>query len=289
MEYYFKGFLYKGKNSETFNTSRNNPTWFALNEETIDKYGKVKYKVEIAEHMKLLNISTWEFRNDLFSKFNSFSLLDNSLRRKKAFTLIALGLPDLETQTHMMQRYLSKIPPHYNDPNIVIDTCTLTGHRLSEHTLDLEMVNMLKLLYGHEYIGYIQPTRIASRWMNEFASEVCLFDLTKVKFGHIVKMANTQKGGSTMKDSVWYKKLNDLMCTPNEFEAMYKDTMHGILRYDGYSEQEIALIKTLPNEKERREKRATSHDFADPIVSNLSFQDVKLDMKFDHTITLKPE
>ena len=41
--------------------------------------------------VKLLNITTWEFRDDLFNKLNTLSLGDTSLRRKKALTLMALG------------------------------------------------------------------------------------------------------------------------------------------------------------------------------------------------------
>lgn len=94
MDYNFSGILYKGKNTENFDlATQTEPTWFALDEKTIDKYGQVKYMVDIKQSnpVKLLNITTWEFRDDLFNKLNTLSLGDTSLRRKKALTLMALG------------------------------------------------------------------------------------------------------------------------------------------------------------------------------------------------------
>ena len=40
MKYTFSGFLYKGIHGDTLNTKRNTPTWFALQKETSEKYGK---------------------------------------------------------------------------------------------------------------------------------------------------------------------------------------------------------------------------------------------------------
>ena len=255
MDYHFKGVLYKGDSStDAFDNTREQPTWFALQEETIDKYGKIKYKLEINKEVKLLNITTWKFRNDLFNKLNNLSLLDDALRRKKAITLMALGLPNLETQLEFMRRYLSDIPKQYKDTNILVDTCSLIGHRLSEKQIDLEMVNMLQFLYGHDYSGYIQPQRITSCWMNEFAAEVCFFNLKIIEFSSIDKLKTVQKGGSLLKNDVFYYKLNDLMCSEIEYKKLHRNTMFALLRYDEYSEKEISEIKTFPNEKERMKK-----------------------------------
>ena len=269
MDYNFSGILYKGKNTQKFDlATRTEPTWFALDEKTIDKYGQVKYMLDIKQSnpIKLLNITTWEFRNDLFNKLNTLSLGDASLRRKKALTLMALGLPSLETQIEFMKLYLTNIPPQYKDQNILVDTCTLIGHRLSETTIDLEMVSLLKILYGNIYSGYIQPYKVASCWMNEFAAEVCLFDLSKIadSFGSVTPI---KKGGSTRsrnrqildKTHICYYKLNDLMFKSENFKKNYKNTIYSLLRYDGYSDKEsmeFSELNYFPSAADRAADRA---------------------------------
>ena len=265
MDYNFSGILYKGKNTQKFDlATRTEPTWFALDEKTIDKYGQVKYMVDIKQSnpVKLLNITTWEFRDDLFNKLNTLSLGDTSLRRKKALTLMALGLPSLETQIEFMKLYLTNIPPQYKDHNILVDTCTLIGHRLSETKIDLEMVSLLKILYGNIYSGYIQPYKVASCWMNEFAAEVCLFDLSTIaeSFGSVTEI---KTGGSRSrsrrdidKTHICYYKLND-----QNFKKNYKNTIYSLLRYDGYTDKEskeFSELNYFPSAKDRVASRITS-------------------------------
>ena len=117
--------------STKFNIEREIPTWFALSQETITKYGKTHHKITIKNDLKLLNITTFEFQYDLFNKMNSIigpELLTNtSLRRMKAITLMAFGLPNYHVQVEFMKKYLVNLPPQYNDINMLIDTCTLIG------------------------------------------------------------------------------------------------------------------------------------------------------------------
>jgi len=272
MDYNFSGVLYKGKNTQKFDLiNRTEPTWFALDENTIDKYGQVKYMVDIKQSnpIKLLNITTWEFRQDLCNKLNNLSLGDVSLRRKKALTLMALGLPSLEIQIEFMKKYLTNIPPQYKDENILIDTCTLIGHRLSETQIDLEMVSLLKILYGNIYNGYIQPYKVASCWMNEFAAEVCLFDLSTIaeSFGLVTEIKKGGGGGGSErrrsrididKTHICYYKLNDLMFKSKVFNKNYKNTIYSLLRYDGYTNKECTEFSELnyfPSAEERLTKR----------------------------------
>ena len=54
-------------------------------------------------------------------------LTNTSLRRMKAITLMAFGLPNYHVQVEFMKKYLVNLPPQYNDINMLIDTCTLIG------------------------------------------------------------------------------------------------------------------------------------------------------------------
>jgi hypothetical protein len=287
MDYNFSGVLYKGKNTQKFDlASRTEPTWFALDENTIDKYGQVKYMVDIKQSnpVKLLNITTWEFRQDLFNKLNTLSLGDSSLRRKKALTLMALGLPSLETQIEFMKLYLTNIPPQYKDPHILVDTCTLIGHRLSETKIDLEMVSLLKILYGNIYNGYIQPYKVVSCWMNEFAPEVCLFDLSIIaeSFGSVTEI---KKGGGRSrrdidKTHICYYKLNDKMFKSENFKKNYKNTIYSLLRYDGYTDKEsneFSELNYFPSAEERQNRITSIPDVQESKKLQDLFDNSKID------------
>lgn len=276
MEFKFIGTLYKGMRSQNFDMNRSMLTWFGLEKETATKYGSLLYKITIKNEIKLIDITSWEFRNDFFQKLNRIigpqALIDVSLRRKKALALMALGLPNLQVQMLLMQEYLKNIPQQYNDKNLLIDTCTLIGQRLSEKTLDYEMANMLKYLYQDQFDGYIQPIRIASCWMNEFLPEVCLFKLDGIVSSNNVSKigAGKLRGGSSDDiNDVWYYKMNDLMMSLDDDFMHYNNMVKLMLRYDGYSVIEINTLDVkdgyiqIPSAKEREQKRKTSKDFPD--------------------------
>lgn len=143
-----------------------------------------------------------------------------------------------------MKLYLTNIPPQYKDHNILVDTCTLIGYRLSETKIDLEMVSLLKILYGNIYSGYIQPYKVASCWMNEFAAEVCFFDLSIIaeSFGSVteIKTGGSRSRRDIDKTHICYYKLND-----QNFKKNYKNTIYSLLRYDGYTDKESKEFSEL--------------------------------------------
>lgn len=261
MEHLFSGVLYKGKASDNFDPIRTIPTWFAIDAETPKKYGSVVYKIEVKEPIKLLDITTWSFRNDFLDRINKYPeiLRDDRIRNLKGIALMALGLPNYNTQVQLMQRYLQAMPPAYNDDNLFIDSCTYIGHRLSERTLDQKMVELLILLYGKEFQGYIQPTRVASCWMNDFAPEVCIFDLSKCHLA-VSKEKTTKTWGGSIKKDVFYHKMNDSVLDNNYIKNI-ETLKHVFMKYDGYSDKEIK--KEMPMLSERLQKRATSKQVFD--------------------------
>ena len=299
MEYEYNGFIYKGvKNlnrESKLILERESPTWFALNEDTIKKYGELIYKFKIIDPLKLLNITTWEFRNDFLNRLNKYPdiLKDSKLKYLKALSLIALGLPNFNTQLELMKKYLQNIPRMYNDDNLFLDTCTYIGHRLSEKTIDLKMVELLQLLYGTEYQGYIQPMKIASFWMNEFAEEICIFNLKNLNG----KLNNVTSGGKKNKNikqhggsETWEHKMNDTMC---DDEKIYLDNFkiyqNIFLKYDGYNNNQINKFlqnNNIPSFNERMQNRLVNNSIID-IPSNLKIDFEKINIETDNEIKLK--
>lgn len=124
MEYSFTGQLYI--NSDTLMNNRNVPTWFALKKETAQKYATNIYQIDIKQPLKLLNITTWTFRTDLFDRLNNHIWTSESFRRLKSIALMSLGLPSYNIQLQFMQKYLHSIPRQYSDEFMTIDTCTFS-------------------------------------------------------------------------------------------------------------------------------------------------------------------
>lgn len=185
-----------------------------------------------------------------------------------------------------MKLYLTNIPPQYKDHNILVDTCTLIGYRLSETKIDLEMVSLLKILYGNIYSGYIQPDKVASCWMNEFAAEVCLFDLSTIaeSFGSVteIKTGGSRSRRDIDKTHICYYKLNDQMFKSENFKKNYKNTIYSLLRYDEYTDKEskeFSELNYFPSATDRAASRNTSRVASRPDVQ----ESKKLQDLFDNS------
>lgn len=273
--------LYKRMNSGSFNTDRQGPVWFALEDTVVETYGSRLHTIRCGIELKLLNIMSWQFRIDFLDRMNNYfagqDLTNASYRRLKALSMIALGLPNLETQCSLMTKYFQNAPSPMSDENMKLDTCGFMGHRLSETQIDKEMTRLLMLLYG-EYDGYIQQYRLASCWMDAFPAEVCLFNgarcsLSVLQLGgrktRRQKNLISHKGGmsNTSFHDVMYKKMNDEMFDPDKFRMETNAICRMLLRSDGFSMSEIdSMVDTnnyikMPDVRERMEKRQTSRNF----------------------------
>ncbi len=202
---------------------------------------------------------------------------------------MALGLPDFETQVKLMRRFLQNPLQIYNDADLLVDTCTYIGQRLSEKTIDAKMVELLQLLYKDEYDGYIQPIKVASCWMNEFAEEICIFNMKKLSnitlVGGKKHKVKYQSGGS-LADEVWNHKMNDTMYDEHYFtrNKIYRKIF---LKYDGYTDDEIDNFEKIgmPPFNERIKHRRTHKSVID-IPNDL--EDIpKIHIKTDNRILLK--
>lgn len=273
MERVFKkdGILYKRTNDKTLDLIYTRPMWFGLNDNVFDIYGTYIHKVRFKRDLKLVNIMSWNFRIDfmerLYEYFKGKDVDDVECRRTKAMCIIALGIPNLEIQYSMINKYITNPPRPELDENIVADTSLFMGHRLSETTIDREFANTLKELYASDYDGYIQEYRIASCWMNSFPPEICVFDVTTCELEIVTK----QTGGSKAKkkiskekrdieNDVWYHKMNDTMWKPEEYLIQTNAKRRLLLRYDGFSNKEIDKMKDpkgfiiMPNNETRNKK-----------------------------------
>jgi hypothetical protein len=254
--------------------------WFGLNENILEHYGPHIHKVRVKRDLKLVNIMSWNFRIDfmdrLYKHFQGEDIESVELRRMKAMCIIALGIPNLDTQYAMMKKYITDPPRPAIDVDIIADTSLLMGHRLSETTIDRELAKTLKILYS-DYDGYIQEYRIGSCWMNAFPPEVCLFDATTCDLEVMTQQTGGRKARNKVsqqkagvENDVWYHKMNDTMWKPGEYLTQTNALNRLLLRYDGFSNEEIDKLKDsdgfiiMPDNAKRSKKRYS--DFRVPIT-----------------------
>ena len=291
MDYIYDKPLYKKMNGNVFDTTRTQSCWFGLSPDILDTYGKNLFTLQSNRPLKLLNIMSWKFRHDFMDKLNLYfggsDIQDDSKRIKKSYCMMALGTYDINNQYELMRKYIMPLPLPKNDPYMTSDTITLPGHRFSEKTIDMVMIQIIKDIYDNEFDGYIQPYRVASIWMNAFPPEIGLFNISKCQL-NIVQPGGKkkkskkviQKGGVVdphIEDDVWYHKMNDTMFDPDTFLSDYNVDLILLLREDGYTNEEIIKMEDkdgyiqMPSFKERDDKR-----FYTPTSQKISDEERKI-------------
>ena len=247
-------FLYKRMKSNMFDLRKTTPIWFALNTDVLESYGPNMHILNTKKPLRLLDIMSWVFRLDFMTKMNNYfrgtDITNENVKRRKSLCMIALGIPNIDVQYNMMKKYMASPPPIILDLDMIVDTSSYMGHRLSDKTIDKEMADLLKELYGNSYDGYIQQYRIASCWMNGFPPEVCLFNIAKCDLDIVTRGGKTKKikspkmklsvGGvnDEKMNDVWYHKMNDTMYD-DAWQKKRNAENRLLLRLDGYTNKEI--------------------------------------------------
>jgi hypothetical protein len=280
-----------------FDTKFTKPSWFKESNDVTPTYGEFQYQIKIGRNIKLLDIMSWEFRMDFLDKlyhhYQGSELLNVQKRMLKSFCLMALGIPNLETQMKLMQRYCNPPPSPTTDMKIKDDllecVAPFMGHRYSENTIDKVLADTLKILYPN-YDGYCQKYNIASLWMTCFHSEICIFDISKCNVidlstsGGCNKQFNNLKGGAKDKmllNDPFFLKMNNILS--EEISQQTAAMSRLMLREDGFTDEEIDKRKdssgfiVFPDRQTREERRLLK-------INKIS----KKDITYLHSLMLDP-
>lgn len=180
----------------------NDPSWFTTNAEAniyAQSYNSTKIiKVQIKSGLKLINITSKIFHDDLMNKV----LLNVPDEFNRNTLLIPLGIPDLNFQKQSILN-LKKI-------NINLDNCVnrctnlnddikLFGnhHRFSYNVTDKSLINFIKCMYP-DYQGIISSKNWPSCFHdNNFPMELCIFN--PKDNCTLIESKNVKKGGKKFK------------------------------------------------------------------------------------------
>lgn len=162
--------------------------WYALTLEDTYIYGNNTTEYSTTKELKLLNLMSLTFHNDLMDRLLvKFPGKDNlGIDNDKIKCLIAIGLFDFNLQNVSHGTVFGKIPiVHDNNWDIRQEwgvQMLHNRHRFSEHENDTRFVSILEELYGNYYDGYIIPVCWPSKLQGGyFGREVFLFKIANVK------------------------------------------------------------------------------------------------------------
>jgi hypothetical protein len=235
--------LYKGSDEKTLDVSRRSPVWFSQTKSVSKKYGANTFEFVTNRKLKLINITSHLFRMHFLDQVNINSQgkeIDNveALRLKEAL-LSPLGLPNTLIQKEIVKKHVPEPRPsfcNFADGSSTEHLAEFIGfHRYSGTSLDMDMVSMMKNIYGKYVDGYIQPMKIPTCWHHVFGDEVCIFDVggkptlfpIKIKSG-----GKKVKGGSGGGD-------------PRESEDAFTAVEENMRRVFGLQDQEEPLVKQI--------------------------------------------
>jgi hypothetical protein len=183
--------MYRGTHIK-IDLSANRSAWLTDVESEANKlkYGKFVYVFKTAKPLKLINLSSWFFRfhfmDELNKHYDGKENTDAEILREKMLTLLPIGSPNFQSQCDNVSYY--NVPKPY--PPCGFDETNhlglnrqlkktaecFGGHRFSEKDLDKRLTNMLKIIYGDIFDGYIIPVSWPSCWHRFFPREICVFD-----------------------------------------------------------------------------------------------------------------
>lgn len=246
--------LYKGVIKGNLLNKLKSACWFALSSDVADRYAieyskssdSEVYELILNKDIKLINILDLKFKLDFWDRCNKYY---KNTDIDKARALIALGIPNIETQKLLI-------------PNNNIDNCDniiksfgnlLGGHRCSSPDIDLEMVRAMIEFYGDKYNGYIQEFDVPTCYHgSNFSAEICIFkcdsylDLNNIK---LLKSFSKIKPGGKLKGGNYEIIVdNNIIARENvtldDWKRVSKNHIKA-LRYEGaikYDENGIASL-----------------------------------------------
>jgi len=187
--------------------------WYTLSLQDAYTYGENITEYSTIKELNLLNIGSLTFHNDFIDRLNVLypDSRHTGLHSDKVRCLIPLGLADIHSQELGIHLLNANMPMNISEWNPILDYSSkimMNRHRLSEHSLDTNLVKVLEQIYGNYYDGYISPfewpTKIHGRY---FPKELCIF-----KIKDTIKEETTYKrplaGGTGQIKDVEFVPLN---------------------------------------------------------------------------------
>ena len=219
--------LFKGSVDGQFDFSSNNPCWFAFDLTTAKLYGKSVKKFRLNKTIRVINISSVYFADQV-------NILDIDPSEKQN-VLATLGYPDIIEQQRIMDIHVPKRHQPLNICNTKPELVSKLKYfgsfsRYSGKNLDFDMVSTMIRIYGGHVDGYAQPVDTPSCWHGVFPQELCIFNISKAA---LVPMdVKTGRGFE-----ISYTPRPDP--TPEEWQSVMCET----LRKTGATKRQISQYK----------------------------------------------
>ena len=155
--------------------NNSNGNWFGYDIETIKSYNPTSIEIyKLKKDLKLINLISHAFHIDYIDKINLKFTGNNydGFDMRKIYALLPIGLPDLEIQKIMLQRFNIQI-----DNNIMSDdmkmflSCLDNKLRISDYKLDKDFANIIKELYT-SCDGFTLPLTIYNPLFKNFIDKL---------------------------------------------------------------------------------------------------------------------
>jgi len=161
--------------------------WYTLSLQDAYTYGENITEYSTTKDLNLLNIASLTFHNDFIDRLNIiYPDSKNSVPQyEKIKCLLPLGLADIHSQqigTHLLNTNLPINESCWSSSHDYSSKILMNRHRLSDHRLDSQLVDILQKIYGEVYEGCISPfewpTKIHGGY---FPRELCLFKIQNIQ------------------------------------------------------------------------------------------------------------
>ena len=172
--------LYKGIKGNDLVNKLNSSCWFAFDENVAESYAityaessipSELFKFELKQEIKLINILSLKFKIDFWDRCNMLYTKNNLRDPIKSNALIALGIPNIDTQQLLMHNVVDCDDQTKAWGNL------LGGHRCSSPIGDIELIRAMKDIYKEDYDGYVQIFNVPTCFHDgkDFPREICIF------------------------------------------------------------------------------------------------------------------
>jgi hypothetical protein len=226
--------IYRGISDKNKTTGN----WFAYSEKDASTYGSNTGSFRIKKDLKLINLISGFFHIDYMDKLNlKYTGTNfNGSDPRKMIALFPIGLPKMETQTHVFK----KIIKHDLEENTNKDLKLLSSYiydltRLSDFNFDKNFADVMMEIYGDKCDGFTNPIQ----WPNTFDEsmfhrEIYLKDSDSVEFIKNIDSKNSSGGGiKTIKPIHFFKSEEDFKNKMNDFQEKLNTSMKDIPTISG--------------------------------------------------------
>ncbi len=164
--------------------------WYNLNLNDAYTYGEDITEYSTIKELNLLNVMSLTFHNDFVDRLNVMypGFNNTGFDEEKIKCLIPFGLLNKSMQQKGLNIFGINIGQNNSPMNIISDymgELLQDRNRISIHSLDTELTQVLEKIYGKYYDGFISPlkwpTKIHPGSQGFFPQELCFFKLGNVK------------------------------------------------------------------------------------------------------------